>query len=201
MGPTYRAGALRESAIEALEALEKKTGIDSVAFELLGPPRLSKILYEAYLLKKCYGTFESLLANDPVVIGQTLERLMIENQDLRTRIVSIGIPILMASGNKLIRGSRMSIPADIPGRPDAAFDVTDEALNQWAHDGWVDLRPDNCARWQRRLEQILKEISRKTPRATSPKESLIGTRPKAPPPSTPPDWPAGSSPTKTSAPG
>ena len=92
---------------------------------------------------------------------------MIENQDLRTRIVSIGIPILMASGNKLIRGSRMSIPADIPGRPDAAFDVTDEALNQWAHDGWVDLRPDNCARWQRRLEQILKEISLYDPQDTS----------------------------------
>ncbi|MFC1733723.1 polysaccharide biosynthesis protein, partial [candidate division KSB1 bacterium] len=41
MGPTYRAGSMRHHAIEKLQELEIEYGIDSVAFEILGPPRLS----------------------------------------------------------------------------------------------------------------------------------------------------------------
>ena len=37
-GPTYRAGVLREAALQRLEALERKHGVRSIAFEMLGPP-------------------------------------------------------------------------------------------------------------------------------------------------------------------
>src|SRR5437773_10280288 len=46
LSPTYRAGYLFQSALKQIEALEKKYNTDSVAFEILGPPRLSKLLYE-----------------------------------------------------------------------------------------------------------------------------------------------------------
>ena len=51
-GPTYRAGFLREAALNRLHQLEQEHKVESVAFELLGPPRLSKLLFEAHLLKR-----------------------------------------------------------------------------------------------------------------------------------------------------
>ena len=52
MGPTYRAGLMRHWALEKLRALEEQHGVRSVAFENLGPPRLSKLLFEAHLLRR-----------------------------------------------------------------------------------------------------------------------------------------------------
>ena len=54
MGPTYRAGLMRHWALEKLRALEKEKGARSVAFENLGPPRLSKLLFEADLLAEAF---------------------------------------------------------------------------------------------------------------------------------------------------
>ena len=56
MGPTYRAGFLRQSALARLRQLEAEHGVNSVAFEILGPPRLSKLLFEAHLLHRSCGT-------------------------------------------------------------------------------------------------------------------------------------------------
>src|SRR5205807_9510556 len=51
-GPTYRAGVLRRNAIGRLRALEDSQGARGVAYEMLGPPRLTKVLYEAYLCRQ-----------------------------------------------------------------------------------------------------------------------------------------------------
>jgi len=51
-GPTYRAGMLRRNAIGRLRALESRHGHRGVAYEMLGPPRLTKLLYEAYLCRR-----------------------------------------------------------------------------------------------------------------------------------------------------
>src|SRR6185295_15208939 len=56
MGPTYRAGLMRHWALEKMRALETEHGVRSVAFENLGPPRLSKLLHEADLLRRGFGT-------------------------------------------------------------------------------------------------------------------------------------------------
>ncbi len=56
MGPSYRGGFMRQTALNRLHQLEAEHKVDSVAFELLGPPRLSKLLFEAYLFKRtCEG--------------------------------------------------------------------------------------------------------------------------------------------------
>lgn len=166
MGPTYRAGYMREQALSELKALVEKSGIDSVAFEILGPPRLSKLLYEAYLLRKLYGTFEEALASSPEEISKNVERKLSEDLDLLSKIVSIGIPILSSDGKRLVRGSCMAIPADVPGKPDAAFEISSGSLDRWAHDGWVDLRPSNMKSWLMRMQNISKEISRINPADT-----------------------------------
>ena len=48
-GPTYNAGVLRAVALERLGRLEQEHGVRSVAFEMLGPPRLTKMLYESFI--------------------------------------------------------------------------------------------------------------------------------------------------------
>ena len=49
MNPSYRAGILRQNALEKLSKIERDTKGHSVALGQLGPPELSKLLYEAHL--------------------------------------------------------------------------------------------------------------------------------------------------------
>ncbi|MBU0506678.1 short-chain dehydrogenase [bacterium] len=153
LGPTYRAGYMRHGAIKSLRELVEKTGTESVAFELLGPPRLSKLLYEAFLLKRVFKTFNGVLETSPENMTQNVESLVKKDEELRSSIVSIGIPILLSS-NQLLRGQRMAIPADVPGDPKVKFEITSENINNWATDGWVDLRIENMKAWQQRFVKI-----------------------------------------------
>ena len=156
-GPTYRGGYLRNRAVERLERLEDESGIDSVAFEMLGPPRLSKLLFEAYLLGKVAGSINGVLEMESGALAEAVQREVTNNQDLRSRIISIGIPILMRDGARLLRGDFMKIP---PARGEESLPITDGDLEKWADAGWVDLRASNIDRWQKRLEIIKSETGK-----------------------------------------
>src|SRR5262249_29772437 len=110
MTPSYRAGYLRGSAIEALRRLERETHSHSVATGDLGPPKLTKLLYEAYLLKNKYSSLEAVTGRDPESIAQELWRHIQRSQKLRNTVVSIGIPILPPDGDRLVRGPYISVP-------------------------------------------------------------------------------------------
>jgi hypothetical protein len=64
-GPTYRAGVLREVALARMEALEREHGVESVAYEMLGPPRLSKLLFEVAILRRLYDGLDGAAELDP----------------------------------------------------------------------------------------------------------------------------------------
>ncbi|KAB2845964.1 MAG: short-chain dehydrogenase, partial [Melioribacteraceae bacterium] len=153
--PTYRAGFMQHTAIEKLEELEEKYGKDSVAFELLGPPRLSKLLHEIYLLKKVCGTFKNIVETPSKDLSQKLFNLIKENSQLRSEIISIGIPILMPDGKQLLRGNEMKIP---PFRGESELDLTEDNINLWAKDGWVDLRISNMETWKERIQSLMNEV-------------------------------------------
>ena len=155
MGPTYRAGYLRGSALKKMEKLQEKYKSDSVSFELLGPPRLSKLLYEAYLLKKCKFTMKEVISHNVSFIAGCVEEHIKTDQALRSEILSIGIPILMRDGKTILRGPEMKIPAY---RGDNELDITPENIDKWTHEGWIDLREKNLIVWQERLKKIMKEI-------------------------------------------
>lgn len=152
--PTYRAGFLTEFALKKMRELEKQYNVESIAFELLGPPRLSKLLYEAHLLKLAYGSMENAVKQDPKDMSQRCAEIIKSNKKLRAQIISIGIPILMPDGETLIRGNEIKIP---PYRGENTVEITPEKINQWAYDGWVDLRVENMNVWKRRFEKIIKE--------------------------------------------
>jgi hypothetical protein len=164
MGPTYRAGLMRHWVLEKLRALEKQHGVDSVAFENLGPPRLSKLLHEADLLRRTYGTMESVRTADPAEMSRRLAEDVSADATRRREIVSIGIPILLPDG-RLLRGPELKIPTVVAGTE--SYEVSAEHVETWAWAGWVDLREANMARWKDRFARIQAEMDSIPSRDTS----------------------------------
>ncbi|MEN8194061.1 MAG: short-chain dehydrogenase [Bacteroidota bacterium] len=156
MEPTYRAGFLQHHAVEKLRELESIHNKESVAFELLGPPRLSKLLHEINLLRHTGGTMKEIIASPSSLLVEKMFSLLKNDETLRSEIISIGIPILFPDGKSLLRGNTMKIP---PYRGEDELDITLDKVNLWAKDGWVDLREDNIKRWQKRLTELMEEAS------------------------------------------
>jgi NAD(P)-dependent dehydrogenase (short-subunit alcohol dehydrogenase family) len=134
MGPSHRGGHLRLAAIERLRQLEAEHG-RAVAFEILGPPRL---LFEAHLLERALQTMSAVLACSAPEVAAALEGEVLGDPDLRQRMLSIGVPILLPDGERLLRGPQIKASS--------------------AEDGWVDLGASNMRRWQQRLEAIREQL-------------------------------------------
>ena len=144
-GPTYRAGYLRANAVEGLRALEREHGVRSIGFEMLGPPRLTKLLYEAYLMSCLRSSTRALSTAKPEALAAEAERYLREEaHDLRRQILSVGIPIVLPDGRSVLRGPTVVVA---PG--DRGVDV--------APRGWLDLRAANMAQWVRRAAAIAAE--------------------------------------------
>lgn len=151
-GPTYRAGVLREVAMERMAELEAKHAVESIAYEMLGPPRLSKLLFEAAILGRLFDGLQSLADGDAQDIAQRSEALVMSDADLRMRALSIGLPIVLPDA-RMLRGAEVKV-APLPGQaPD------DPRL---IDNGWVDLRVANWRKWIERAAAMMKEMDAKT---------------------------------------
>lgn len=162
--PTYRAGFLQHSAVEKLIELEKIHNVNSVAFELLGPPRLSKLLHEINLLKLICGSMKQILNESPENLSQKAFEYLKHDSKLRNEIISIGIPILLPDGKSILRGNEIKIP---PFRGENELEITPDKIDMWAHDGWVDLREKSMKIWQQRIKTIIDEAESIPPTDTS----------------------------------
>jgi hypothetical protein len=154
LGPSYRAGVMRHRALAEMRRLEAEHEIDSIAFEMLGPPRLSKLLYEAYLLRTSTGSLRAVAESDPERMSAACSALVMEDAGLRARILSIGLPIRLPDG-RLLRGPEMKIP---PYKEEAREALGRESVERWAEAGWVDLKVDNLERWGQRARRIVTEV-------------------------------------------
>ena len=153
LGPTYRAGLMRHWALERMMEFEREGETKSVAFEMLGPPRNTKLLFEAHLLREAFGTMTAVRESTGEEVAKALDTLVRENPRIANEVVSVGIPIYLASG-EVLRAPKVIVP----GNADHVT-VTPEALEAWIHDGWVDLRVENCQRWVDRFQAIHEEIT------------------------------------------
>jgi PAS domain-containing protein len=146
-GPTYRAGVLRQSALDHMDRLEG-AGPRSVAFEMLGPPRLTKLLFEGEILRRlCEGDLGRVPGLDATAFAAAAEGLLREDDDLRTRLLSANLAVLLADGERLLRGRKVAV------EPAAGQEVDELA---WS--GWVDLRPANWEAWRERAAAVLARI-------------------------------------------
>jgi hypothetical protein len=148
MGPTYRAGVLREVALERMSELEREYQCEAVAYEMLGPPRLSKLLFEGAILGRLYRDLGALASSDAETTAEKANALIEQDAELRSRILSIGLPILRADG-LLLRGADVKV-APLPGQSPA-----DPRLPE---NGWVDLRAPNWRKWRERAAAMLQEV-------------------------------------------
>ena len=143
-GPTYRAGILRAHAVARLEALEAESGTRAVGYEMLGPPRLTKMLYEAHLCSRLRPTVRALAESDAASLAAEAHALLVRDGDLRAQILSVGLPVVAPDGRRVHRGATVVVAPD-PDDPLAA-----------APRGWVDLRPEQFGAWVRRAGAMVR---------------------------------------------
>jgi hypothetical protein len=155
LNPSYKAGLLRNTALSDLEHAENESGIPSVALGRLGPPELSKLLFEAHLFKHAYGSMDRIIDE-----AQTPERLsaaltaVLESSGVLPYAPSIGIPVLLPEGDHILRGPRINVP-EVKGHRKRVALNDPVALARWAKKGWIDLHPKNMARWKARFMKMV----------------------------------------------
>ena len=151
---TYKGGLLRQVALDRIGMIEDMGSVPSVALGDLGPPQLSKYLFELYLIRAAYGELEATVTGlREEGVGERLVQLLNDMADLRDTIVSVGLPILLPDGWTILRGPEIKIPGYDPSM--LPRQVSAEEINAYAAKGWVDLRASNLKRWAGRLEQII----------------------------------------------
>jgi hypothetical protein len=126
-----------------------------VAFENLGPPRLSKLLHEADLLRRGFGTMDAVRGASAADVSRRVSEDVKNDAARRAEIVSIGIPILLPDG-RVLRGPECKIPAVAAASETHAVDA--QSLESWVRAGWVDLREANMALWKARFDRIRAEV-------------------------------------------
>lgn len=154
LNPSYRAGYMQHFAVNKMAELEQKHNVHSVAFEMLGPPRLSKLLYELHLLRLHCGTMKNIIALSAKNLSDSCSSLISDDEKLRSEILSIGIGILLPDGKTFLRGKDLKIPVKTG---DNEIQLTKQLIDNWADNGWVDLRVNNMRAWQNRLHMLMKE--------------------------------------------
>lgn len=150
MGPTYRAGFLRERVIKGME----KLGDVGMAYGLLGP-RIAKLILEANLIKMEYKTIQKALNPLPEEMSYILRKLIERDREFRGIAISLGIPILLPDGRTLLFANRGQVDKEWEQEE---WYITQENINKWANQSWIDLRPQNMQRWQEIFQNILKEL-------------------------------------------
>jgi hypothetical protein len=151
LGPTYRGGMLYNKAMCMIEKLENAHG-DSIAFEMLGPPRLSKLLYEAYILKQVAGSMQKALDIPSEELSAKALELLKSDDRMRSEMLSIGLVVLLPDGKKYLRGSDVKIPANIG---DDEITMNDKSIEKWCYEAWIDLRPGNFDNWHKCFKKII----------------------------------------------
>ena len=144
---------LRASALERLRSLEQQTQTRAVAYEMLGPPRLTKLLWESHLCGLVRPSVRALAQSRPVELAAEVYARVQRDSGVRSHILSVGIPILTPDGEGLYRGSLVVVPGE-GADPRAA-----------APRGWVDLRPDQFGTWIKRAQQMVAQDADRAGRA------------------------------------
>src|SRR5260370_37029660 len=99
-GPTYRAGMLRASALARLRSLEQETQSRAVAYEMLGPPRLTKLLWESHLCGLLRPSVRALAQPRPLELAAEAYARVQRDAGGRSHNPSVGVAILTPDGEE-----------------------------------------------------------------------------------------------------
>jgi hypothetical protein len=153
LNPSYKAGLVRNVAMNDLDAAETESGIPSVALGKLGPPELSKLLFEAYLFRHAFKTLDAAAALSADALSKALEDAL-GPTGVRNTAPSIGVPVLLPDGKRILRGPRINVPEVVGYATEVP--LGDAATREaWIRKGWIDLRAGNMERWRARFQKML----------------------------------------------
>jgi NAD(P)-dependent dehydrogenase (short-subunit alcohol dehydrogenase family) len=150
-GPSYRGGFLREFVLKRAASL----GTGSPSYGLIGP-RVSKLILEATLLRFTFHTMEDTIKAPPSVVACTLKEHLAKDRGTRQSALSIGIPILLPDGERLLFVRRKVKDKAWEEEP---WIINQDNIERWASREWIDLRVGNMSRWQDRFRKMLREIN------------------------------------------
>ena len=136
--------------------VEQQSPIPSVALGRLGPPRLSKLLFEAHLFKQAFGSMTEACKStlSSLEISQLLVSVL-ESSGVAKTAPSIGIPVMLPNGSEILRGPRINVPELMGHGTTVSLGVTSD-IEKWVKKGWIDLRPENIDLWLSRFEKMIK---------------------------------------------
>ena len=157
LNPSYKAGLLRGAALTDLHLAEKESGTTSVALGRLGPPELSKLLFEAHLFKKAFGSMQNSATEKrtPEELSSALAAAL-EPSGVSVTAPSIGIPVMLPDGKTILRGPRINVP-ELVGHGSSVSYKDAAELDSWIRKGWIDLRPANMVKWKSRFQKMLED--------------------------------------------
>jgi hypothetical protein len=136
---------------------------------MLGPPRLSKNLFEAFICSRLCPSLRALAEGDPARLAARGAALLRDDADLRSLVVSVGLPAVV-TGNRVYRGEVVIVPP-------AGGDV-DSAIPR----GWVDLRAPNMGTWVARARRVMQQDADRSarPAGSGSDEDWFALRPDDP---------------------
>jgi hypothetical protein len=153
LNPSYKAGLVRNVAMNDLDAAETESGIPSVALGKLGPPELSKLLFEAALFRNAFRTLDAAATRTAEELSRALEDAL-GPSGVRNTAPSIGVPVLLPDGKRILRGPRINVPEVVGYATEVP--LTDVATREgWIRKGWIDLRAANMERWRARFAKMV----------------------------------------------
>lgn len=142
--PTFSAAYIREAGARLL----REVGGDDTCqiFLNLGPERLSKLIFESYLIREALkkdgkiGTLEELAVIKPEEL-QRLVLSLLRNNNTIDQMISVGIPIY--TGNSVLSGPFIAMPDMVVDNYASLDDKLKDpdAINENCIYCWVDLRP------------------------------------------------------------
>ena len=124
---------------------------------MLGPPRLTKMLFEAHLCGLLRPSVRALAGSESQQLAEEALALLERDAALRRRILSVGLPIVTPDARCVYRGSFVVVPPPADGADPLAA----------APRGWVDLRPDEFGLWIRRAQEMVAQAERRVGQAAA----------------------------------
>jgi len=141
LGPSFFASFERNHILSEMQKFDKQHEFRSVSLGNLGPT-VTKHLWELEILRILRTSLQTVLDSSTTSLTEDAEKLIMHTDTgLRSQILSHRMPILL-EGNRLLLGSSWRIPQD-ENPQNIRLNMED-----WALEGWIDLRASRMAYWQ-----------------------------------------------------
>jgi len=147
LGPTFYAALERQSLLSRMRDMDKSLNTQSVSLGNLGPT-VTKHLWELEILRTLRSTLTNIMNSDTGELTVEAEQLILKKDvNLRRRILSLRMPILL-EGNRILLGAAWHVPNEkMPQN-------VPEKMEEWAQEGWVDLRTNRIDQWKDDIRKI-----------------------------------------------